>query len=121
MPSYISALVVLAVVLAGNSLGPEATHISMNYFDSILHLLAGIGLGFFFCALTSSIGSRRWRARWSIVLIVLIGGIAWEVFEAYFGITGYTLWTTMYYLDTIKDIVLDVAGAALVSYFVIQK
>ena len=121
MLSYILALIVLALVLAGNALGPQATHISMNYFDSILHLFAGVGLGFFFCAFTQSVGSRRWYSFWSVVLIVFAGGVAWEIFEAYFGITGYALWSTMYYLDTAKDLLLDVTGAALVAHIVIRK
>lgn len=121
MLSYILALVVLAVVLAGLSLGPDATYIGMKYFDSVLHLLAGVGLGFFFDALTLSIGSRRWHTRWGIVLIVFGGGIAWEIFEAYFNITGFKLWTTMYYLDTAKDLLLDTVGAWVAVHIVTHK
>lgn len=121
MLSYILALIILAVVLAGLSLGPDATFISMKYFDSILHLLAGVGLGFFFNALTLSIGSRRWNTRWAVVFIVFGGGVAWEIFEAYFNITGFKLWTTMYYLDTAKDLLLDVVGAYLAVHLVIKK
>lgn len=121
MLNYILALVILTVVLIGNALGSEKTGVSMNYFDSILHLLAGIGLGFFLCALTASVGPYRWHKLWVVVLVVFIGGLAWEVFEGYFGITGYGLWTDMYYLDTIKDLILDIVGAALVAHIVIKR
>ncbi len=121
MLSYILAFVVLALVLVGNTLGPDATNIGMRFFDSILHLLAGFGLGFFFSALTASLGTRRLRTLTGVTLIVLCGGIAWEIFEGYFGITGYPLWSQMYYLDSAKDLLLDVVGAALAAHFVIKK
>lgn len=121
MLSYILAVVVLALVLVGNTLGPEATHISMRYFDSILHILAGFGLGFFFSALTASVGTRRFNTLIYVSIIVLCGGIAWEIFEAYYGLTGYALWSQMYYLDTFKDLLLDVVGAALAAHMVIKR
>ena len=121
MLSYILALVILAAVLVGLSLGPDATYISMKYFDSVLHLLTGVGLGFFFDALTVSIGSRRWHTRSAIVLIAFGAGIVWEIFEIYFNITGFSLWTTMYYLDTTKDLLLDIVGAWVAVHIITYK
>lgn len=121
MTSYIFALVVLTIVLIGNSVGPDAVHISTRYFDSILHILGGIGLGLFFVGLTRTGTFRDWHTISKITLIVLGCGIVWEIFELYFGISGYVPWTMMYYLDTAKDLLLDVVGAAFASYIAISR
>lgn len=121
MISYILALIILTLVLIGNSLGPTATHISIKYFDSILHLLAGMGLGFFFLGLTVRGVFRDWHTLGRVTLIVVACGVMWELFEIYFDLSGYALWTTMYYLDTVKDLLLDTVGAAVVAYIVVHK
>lgn len=121
MLSYILALVVLVIVLVGNIVGPDVAHISTRYFDSVLHILAGFGLGFFFSALTASTASRRFHSVARVTGIVLCAGIAWELFEVYYDITGYELWSTMYYWDSAKDLVLDTVGGALAAYVVITK
>lgn len=121
MISYIFALAILTIVLIANALGPEATGISINYFDSVLHLLGGIGLGFFFLGLTRVGSLRGWHTTAGISLIVFACGVAWEVFELYFSIAGYTPWTTLYYLDTAKDMLLDVVGAALVAHITVRR
>src|SRR3989344_5854517 len=121
MLSYIFAFVILTIVLIGNILGPEITHISMRYYDSILHMLAGAGLGFFILALMSTLKLGRWRTIFDVTVGMLLLGIIWELFEIYFNITGYELWSTMYYFDTVKDLILDVVGAALVAFIIIKK
>lgn len=47
---------------------------------------------------------------WSVVII----GIVWEIFEAYFGISGYPFLTNSYNIDTVKDLVDDAIGALLI-------
>ncbi len=121
MKLYISALIVLTVVLIGNSLGPEATHISMRFYDSLLHLLGGVGLGLFLSGLAGSLAEYRLKRRWVVILGVFICGIIWELFEIYYNLSGYPLWTSLYYADTIKDLVLDSIGGALVAFLVIKS
>ena len=121
MFSYISALVILTVLLVVNILGPNVTHIDMRYFDIVLHLLGGAGLGFFFAGLTASFRSGRWHRISSIILLVGFCGIVWELFEIYYDITGYTLWTRLYYLDTAKDLINDALGGGLIAWFIVRK
>jgi len=121
MSSYISALVVLTIVLIGNTLDPKVVHISLRFYDSILHLLGGIGLGFFLSGLVGSLSSYWFERRRFIILGVFLCGIAWELFEVYYDISGYPLWTSLYYADTIKDLMLDTIGGALVAFIMFKK
>lgn len=120
MSSYIWAFIFISLVLAGNILGPDATHISDRFFDSVLHFLGGVGLAFFFLGLSSSL-LPRFRTMSRIIFYVFLCALVWEVFEIHYNITGYLLWTTAYYWDTLKDVVLDVIGACIVAWFVIKK
>ena len=121
MSSYISALVFFAIVLVVYVLGPDTTHIGTWYFDSVLHVLGGAGLGFFLCALTSSMSSRRWRTFPKILLIVFLFGMIWELFEMHYDIAGYPLWTKLYYVDTVKDLINDAVGGGVVAWLVMGR
>ncbi|MEN9524007.1 MAG: hypothetical protein RL536_76 [Candidatus Parcubacteria bacterium] len=121
MRTYLLAFAILTAVLIVLILGPEATHISILYYDGILHFLAGIGLGFFLYSLAVSMTSMNLRTRSHLIFGVIICGIIWEIFETYFNISGYPLWTGPYFVDTFKDLLLDTLGAAIVAYFMIKK
>ncbi len=121
MKSYLTAFLILALVLVMEILGPVVTHISLRYYDSILHLFGGIGLGFFLYSLATSLTSHNLRTRTRVIIGVLVCGIVWEIFEMYFGISGFPFGTTLYYLDTGKDLILDTAGGALVALGMIRK
>ena len=128
MLSYISALVVWIIVLAGLILGPDGTQVSLRYFDSVLHFLGGIGLGFLWCGLAGSslpgMLSRisiLFRSMTGAFVFILMCGIIWECFEIYYGISGYPLWTKLYYMDTAKDLVLDVVGGVLIAGLIARK
>jgi hypothetical protein len=129
MISYVYAVIILVIVLIGNTIGPSGAHISMRYYDSILHFLGGAGIGFFLCGFvasykrrfTDSLSGLLVRPRAAILWGVCIAGIVWEIFEIMYNITGYPLWTKMYYIDTVKDIILDTFGGYLATLVILRK
>ena len=129
MLAYVYALIIISIVLVGNIIGPSGAHISMRYYDSILHFLGGAGIGFFLCGFVASY-RRRFidsftsllaQPRAVIIWGVFIAGIVWELFEIVYNITGYPLWSKMYYVDTIKDIILDSFGGFLATLVILKK
>ena len=76
------------------------------YFDLITHFLGGVCL-----ALSAFyiLNSSRY-----IIPLTLLAGIAWEVFEIMFDITGWTVFSPAYNFDTTIDIIMDTLGAVLV-------
>ncbi len=76
------------------------------YYDIIMHFLAGIGI-----ALSALYVLKNPK---DIILITLVAGLAWELFEVYFNIAGSPIGSTAYRLDTLKDLFDDVLGSVLV-------
>ena len=121
MLSYIFALITLIIVFTINTLGPVVTHIDLRFFDVVLHLLGGLGLGFFLAGLSTSFSQLGFRKRSYIIFGVFLLGIAWELFEIYYDIAGYHLWTNPYYIDTAKDLIMDTISGTIVAYLIIKK
>lgn len=119
---YFTAVVVLLVVLALELIGIKyAWFQQFFWYDTTLHLLSGASIG-----LVGSEYVRR-RARqyvspheWGILLFVLLVGIAWELFEIMTNNAGYVLWTAQYYMDTFKDLIMDIWGA-IVALLVVRR
>ena len=76
------------------------------YFDIPMHILGGVclALSAFFILKDSK----------HIIILTIIGGISWEIFEVYFNIAGYPVSSILYKMDTAKDIANDTLGAVLV-------
>lgn len=49
-----------------------------------------------------------------IILFTILGGIAWEILEVYYGISGYIFGTYAYNFDTAKDLIMDTIGGTVV-------
>ncbi len=73
------------------------------WFDNVTHLLGGMWAGFFCTWLLSKRGLFN---VWYCVGGVFLIGVAWEIFEASFGLTQFPADT----FDTGKDIVVDIIG-----------
>lgn len=86
------------------------------WFDMPMHFLGGAVAGFGFL---SWVGERlvplRHPSFVRTVLFVLFVGIAWEIFELAFGLTG----ALVYITDTGVDILLDVTGGVVA--FILAK
>lgn len=85
------------------------------YYDILTHFLAGISvaLSIYCVAIIFNIQIIK-NNLWTIVLLSLGAGIAWELLEIDYDITGNKLWTVPYYLDSFYDLVNDTLGAALI-------
>jgi hypothetical protein len=98
---------VLVLILVLHLFGMyEHLYISYWYYDIILHILGGIGI-----ALSALYIFKNPKY---IVMITIIAGLSWELFEVYYNIAGSPVGTFAYRIDTIKDLINDTLGATIV-------
>lgn len=109
-------LIILIVLLFMHIYGmADNLYIKIWYYDIIMHILGGISIAMAILCINRIIRMKLIDDNmWQIILFTFLAGIVWEIFEAYFGITGSRLWTYAYYLDTTKDLVNDVVGSTVV-------
>lgn len=99
-----SAILVLSLVLYLHLNGMyEHWYVNYDFFDLLVHFLGGVGI-------TLSAFYILKNTKY-VILITIIAGILWEIFEVYFDITGWPLHTWAYKLDTLKDLLVDTLGA----------
>lgn len=106
MKIYAYALATIVILYLGN-LGGEwfGWYRKAIFYDVPMHVLGGLGLGFFFMALLRT-------RRPSVVLAAVFGaGLLWEIFEAVIGSAGAPFASKLYVLDTVKDFAANVFGA----------
>jgi glucose dehydrogenase len=77
------------------------------WFDSLLHVLGGLVMGLWACAVALRLGSSSRGALLWVFVVALIGGGVWELFEYLFDIQGDPL-------DTTSDLALGLGGALAV-------
>lgn len=116
MRTYISAMVVLAIVLAAHIFGLDGLYYRIDSYDIFMHILGGVGIGLFAAALLRSYRSGMYFSKKNVVYMVVIVGIVWELFEIYYQITGHPLWTELYYIDTVKDLIDDTIGGTFIAW-----
>lgn len=122
MKFYIAALVVCAIVLAGHFIGiDQGYYVSFPLYDVPMHILGGLGIGLFGCAFARSGFLGAFSARRKILIAVFMVGIIWEVFEVYFGIVGYPLWSQPYFIDSISDLINDMIGGSIAVWLVCRR
>ncbi len=121
MLTYLWALIILAIVLAAHLLGLTGLYVTFFWYDIMMHILGGVGIGLFVTAIVNMHFPAIVNRRRFIIVSVVIVGIVWELFEAYYDIAGYRFGTKLYYLDTIKDLIDDTIGASLVAYWVTRN
>lgn len=121
MITYIWALIVLIVVLGTHLLGLTGLYITVFWYDIMMHILGGVGIALFVLAWVKIHGGNIIEKRRFIIICTIIAGLVWELFEMYYGLNGYPLWSKMYYFDTIKDLIDDTIGAVIVAYVGIPK
>lgn len=86
------------------------------WYDVVMHSLAGIIGGFatYWTLFSSGNFFSRSNSRrviiWSVVILVFIAGVAWEIFEYK---NGFTDSHEGYVLDTLNDLILDTTGALI--------
>lgn len=97
---------------------------TIGWFDNVVHFMGGFSTGLFALWLyyISGIFPKTLPARKEIliksVLFVLVIGIGWEIFEYFNGLTQST---EGYPLDTLHDLISDLAGAVIAGEYASQK
>ena len=121
MTTYIWAIIILLIVLAGQIFGISGGYVSTPLFDVPMHIIGGVGIALFICGFLNARKTDIGHKIKITVIGVLVAGLVWEYFEIHYNLTGYRLWTNAYYLDTLKDLVDDIIGGLLVAYFYWRK
>lgn len=116
MRTYIFGFLAVVVLAIGNEAG-QAWHIyqSVAYYDIFMHLLGGFAIGLSVAAAVELHGGMIRHKLWFILGTVLLAGLAWEAFEAYYDIAGAPVGTHAYWIDTVKDLIDDCVGGFLAS------
>ena len=96
--------ILLAVDLAGLS---YSLYWSIWWYDIPVHIIGGAGIALLAAWALALKGKQP--SFFACMLMVLIAGLGWEVFEAYFGLTEFPQDT----IDTIKDLCDDVLGGSV--------
>jgi len=94
-----------------------AYHLYTQYwfYDIIMHFLGGVGLAMSFYCITIFFNIRSIKDNlWKIIILTLIAGIVWELFEIKYDLIGSPFGTIKYNIDTIKDLIMDTLGAVFV-------
>jgi len=107
-----SALVLSTLLLALHLWGMSSDlYVKYWFYDVILHILGGASVALAIYSI-GVVFDLAWLKRFTIVVLLsLVAGIAWEVFEVYFDITGFHVGTRDYNMDTLKDLFNDTLGA----------
>jgi hypothetical protein len=110
--SVLSAILLLVLHLWGME---SELYVKYWFYDIILHLLGGASIALAIYTIAEVFNISILKKFYVLVLLTFIAGIAWEVFEAYFDITGFHIGTREYNIDTLKDVVNDTLGAIAVG------
>ncbi|MDQ2932847.1 MAG: hypothetical protein M3Q80_00510 [bacterium] len=121
MKLYICAFVVVSIVLGAHIFGLKGLYIDIPTYDIMMHMIGGVGIALFLSALFQSYKTGEFFSAKNIVVGVFIIGIIWEYFEIHFGLLGHPLWSKLYYIDTVADIINDIIGGSIVAYVVTRK
>lgn len=118
---YITALIVLVILLVAHLLGIDGWYYRFESYDTLMHFIGGVGMAFFVSAMIRSHSGSASVTYKNVFIGVLIAAIGWELFEMYYEITGDPLWSTAYYFDTVKDIIMAILGGFVVTYLLNRK
>jgi hypothetical protein len=120
-------LILLAVVVVASLnyiAGIFYYYWTINWFDSLVHFLAGIAMGLFSIWIyfqsgifKRSIPEKREAVIASIIFVIVVG-VGWEFFEY---TNGLTQSTESYSLDTMHDLISDILGALVAGGLAMHK
>ncbi|MEK7227589.1 MAG: hypothetical protein AAB641_01725 [Patescibacteria group bacterium] len=125
-PSLLYISFALTVALAILNFLAEAFYLYWTYWwsDWIMHFIAGVAGGL--AAYWVLFDSGFWRRRsdkillpvLSVLICLMIVGVAWEIMEYTFGITDSH---EGYRLDVIHDLMMDASGALLAAFIGVRE
>ncbi len=88
-------------------------YVKFWFYDIIVHILGGVGIAF---STLYILENPKY-----IIISTIIFGILWEIFEAYYGISGSPVGSFPYIIDTTKDLIDDLIGALIVLSIIKSK
>jgi len=88
------------------------------WFDMPMHFMGGLWLGLSFIWLFSSKNIST-KSIVSVMLCVLVVGVAWELFELYF--VNHIAENPFNLLDTLSDLFFDLAGGSLALVYLCRN
>jgi hypothetical protein len=125
MKTYLSAFIVLLLVAVANYIGQEyGVSLMVPYYDVYLHLGGGAGIALMLAAMLRSYSAEyaaTGKGRSLVLLGLLCVGLVWELFEAFFNITGEPLGSKAYYIDTVKDLIDDMIGGGVALWLTVLR
>ena len=92
---------------------------TINWFDILMHFLGGLSIGLlaiwiaFASGIYKKAAPRLSEALLSSLLVVIVVGVGWEIFE---NLNGLTQSTESYPLDIIHDLIADVVGSIVAGF-----
>lgn len=116
--TLVSLLLLLYLHIQGMA---QNLYLNYWYYDVVLHFFGGICIALSAYCVTEFFNIQIIKRNfWSIILLTFIAGFAWEVFEVIYDIAGHHFGTLQYNIDSIKDLINDVIGGAVV-YFMLKN
>ncbi len=120
--AYIPTLAALILLAILHSTASQLhLYVRVPWFDIMMHVLGGIGLALSIYWILITFFKNITLSFWKVVLLTVVAGIVWELWEVYYQITGAPVGTLRYYVDTSKDLLNDLLGAILVAYVIFTK
>jgi hypothetical protein len=120
--TYIPALiVVIALAVIHKIASANYWYVRFPGFDIFMHILGGAGIALSIYWILRTFFPKHKVSFWSIVVWTVLGGVLWEGFEMMNDIAGAPVGTSLYYLDTAKDLVDDTLGAVIAAFFIGKK
>ncbi|MFZ4499997.1 MAG: hypothetical protein ACOYMZ_00680 [Minisyncoccia bacterium] len=113
------------LLLSGLHFGASAFYwyVSIPWYDMMMHTLGGVFLAVFTAAFfyRHIMELNRYETVVTLLLAVLVVGGAWEYFEYVVQYVVKGSMTLATFPDSVSDIVLDMVGGAIGTYFVLQQ
>ena len=120
--TYIPALLLVSLLAALHFIA-SAYSLYVRYpgYDIMMHILGGVGIALSMHWFLLTFFKNTKFPFWSVVLVVFLIGLSWELFEAYYDIAGAPVGTPAHYRDAIKDLFNDTLGAVGAWFFLRRK
>lgn len=133
MSTGIPTIVILTIIfLAGHALGSFfSLYEQIFWFDMVMHTLGGAWLAAVFVTVGDSRFPSflrelpRFRYTLRVVLLVLIAGLAWELYQHVFAVWATARFGDLGFAqplsDTLSDLLLDAVGAVIAALLLFRK
>lgn len=127
-----TVVILTFLILAGHATASVFDlYTKIFWFDMVMHTLGGAWLA----SVCIAVGVLRYPAFFSgrsrasrvlrVITLVLLLGLGWELYEYCFGVWATAKFGDLGFMqpwtDTVSDLFLDVAGAALTALFLFRK